>query len=58
MGREAFTLQRTETSKAVPMISMNSIWRGVEPNDRAASIACGETWRSPKLVSRMAGGKA
>ena len=35
-----------------------SICSGVAPKARAASIISGETWRIPRLVSRMMGGRA
>ena len=38
--------------------TLNSIWKGVAPNERAASLISGETCRSARLVNLIAGGVA
>ena len=38
--------------------TLYSIWRDVEPKDRAASTASGATRRMPRLVRRTMGGAA
>ena len=38
--------------------TLNRSWRGLAPNERAASTRSSGTWRMPRLVRRISGGRA